>query len=660
MHRLAVFALAAFLVLTTTACEPPWVERATQITFAPGGDFWSVPLPSPLRKQADGTLNLERWPGARPQLVKMWLETIDQRLGDGWGVNAGAFFTISGGGIDPTSLPTAALSLTSDAAIQFIDIDPNSPEYGRRFPLDCSFTAEAITYRPASLLAVTPVQGFPRRENTLYAVVLFDTLKDTSGQPLGASRAFYDALTGAKEADATARESLAPLQDYLTRAKLKPTKVIGATVFRTIDPNASLKKLAAWVETLPAPVLEQQWTRADEYADFVVFTARYLVPNVQANPRPGKGRIVWSADGQTPVQQGTQSVRLSVAMPKRALGTTVPLTVYFHGSGGEYRELIDRGPLPPTAPRNMQGDPPLGSGPSGYLARRGIATLGFDFPLHGDRDSPPDTTGLKLYDIFGDIDSTVDNMNVAAMEATYLTRLLPALELPVPSGGTVRVDMARLTAMGHSMGSTIGIPVATVDPRIKGYVFSGAGGLLTEIATETTYPVALGSTLELLLGFQTGETLDRTHPLLHAFQSLWDFTDPVAKARHVAKEPYEGQVAKPYFLPQGLVDGYFHPGAQAAVGGALGTTLLGDEVDATLPRTLRLDGRGTTTAFPLRNNLNGVTAASIQLQTPFELGHFIMFDVPEVGAQVGCFLEKVGSPEGPAIVTPRALDAACD
>jgi hypothetical protein len=658
--RLAVAVLVSSSLLLT-ACEPAFTERATQVTFAPGGDFWSVPLPSALRKQEDGSLNLERWPGARPQLVKMWLEAIDARLGDGWGVNAGAFFTLSGA-LDPASLPVAAASLTADSPIQFIDIDPASPEYGRRFPVDCSFTADAITYRPANLLAVTPVQGFPRRENTLYAVVLFDGLEDVNGQPLGASRAFYDALTSSPDADPAARESLKPLGAFLDKAKLKPSKVIGGTVFRTTDPNATLKKLAAWVETLPAPVLEQPWTRGDEYPDYVLFTARYLVPFIQSGAKPGKGHIVWSADGQTPVQQGTQSVRLSVAMPRRALPAGgVPLTIYFHGSGGEYREVMDRGPLPPTAPRNMQGDPPLGSGPSAWLARRGIATMGFDFPLHGDRDSPPDTTGLKLYDIFGDVDSTVDNMNVAAMEAVYLTRLVTTVELPLATGaGTARVDLSRLSAMGHSMGSTIGIPVATVDPRIKGYVFSGAGGLLIEVATETTYPVELRTTLELLLGFQAGERLERTHPLLHAFQSLWDFTDPVAKARHVAREPYPGQVAKPYFLPQGLTDGYFHPGAQAAVGGALGTTLLGDEVDMTLPRTLRLDGRGTSSAFPLRDNLNGVTAGTVQLQTPFELGHFIVFDVGTVGAQVGCFLEKVGSSEGPAIVTPRALDATCE
>lgn len=654
---------ALLSVVFLTACEPSneFVDRDTKVNFDPSGDFWSVPLPSELRRQDDGSYNLDRWPGGRGALVKMWLETIDSRVRDGWGVSAGAFFTLSGE-LDPATLPqTAGETLTVGASVQLVDIDPESPEYGRRFPLDTSFSSAAITYAPARLLAVTPVQGFPRRESTLYAVILFDTLKDTAGKSLGRSRYFHDALEQTKDADPKAQETLKPLRDYLAKAKLLRSRVIGGTVFRTIDPNATLKKLAAWVETLPVPTLEEPWVRGDEYPDYVLYTARYRVPHIQSGVRPGKGRIVWAEDGATPVIQGTQSVRLSVAMPKQAPPAGgQPLTIYFHGSGGEYREVMDRGPLPPTSRRPDQGDPPLGSGPSTYLARRGLATLGFDFPLHGDRDTPPDTTGLRLYDLFGDIDSTVDNMSVGAMEAVHLTRLVSTLELPSPAGGTARVDMSRLSAMGHSMGSTIGIPVATVDPRIKGYVFSGAGAMLIEVASEATYPVTLHSTLELLLDFKPDERLTRTHPLLHAFQTLWDATDPSAKARHVAREPYAGQEPKPFFLPQGLIDGYFHPGAQAAVAGALGTTLIGDELDPTTPRTLRLDGRGTTSAYPLRGNLNGVTGGTMQLQMPFELGHYIVFDVASVGAQVGCFLAGVGSTKGPAIVSPRGLDDACE
>jgi hypothetical protein len=238
--------------------------------------------------------------------------------------------------------------------------------------------------------------------------------------------------------------------------------------------------------------------------------------------------------------------------------------------------------------------------------------------------------------------------------------LLQNLTVPLDAGGTATLDASRLTGMGHSMGSTIGIPVATVDPRFKGYVFSGAGGLLTEVATTTTYPLELRPAVELLLGgFPTGTTLDATHPLVNAFQALWDFTDPVAKARHVALEPYEGHSAKPFLMPEGLTDGYFHPGAQAAIGGALGTTLVGEELDPTLPKTLSLAGKGTQPGYPLSTNLNGVTAGTFQVQTPFDLGHFIVFDVETVQSQVACFVLGVGTSAGPSIVSPRPYSAPC-
>jgi len=43
----------------------------------------------------------------------------------------------------------------------------------------------------------------------------------------------------------------------------------------------------------------------------------------------------------------------------------------------------------------------------------------------------------------------------------------------------------------------------------SGLVVSGAGGLLLEVATETTYPVELSTTLEVLRGFKSGEKLRR-------------------------------------------------------------------------------------------------------------------------------------------------------
>ncbi len=650
------------MVLLLVGCEAPdtFVARSTRVIFEPGGrDFWSVPMPSELRRQSDGTFNLDRWPGERSSLVTTWLTSIDARV-DGWGVNSGAFLPLSGA-IDVGTLPkTPADSLVDASSVFFVDVTKGSPDYGKRLPLEVSFTAEAAPFRAPNLLAVIPVAGFTRRAKTTYAVVVTDAVKDVAGAPLGRSEAFHAALTMMKDANADAVEALKPLRTWLDETKFDRRRVVGATVFTTIDPMSSLQRLSSWVETLPAPSLEQPFTRLDGYARYELFVGRYRVPHVQSGPKPGRGKIVWSADGATPVQQGTQSVRLSVSIPKGSMPAGGwPLMLYLHGSGGEYREAMDRGPLAPTTTRDKQGDPPLGTGPSDWLAARGVAVMGFDFPLHGDRESPPDTTGRMLYDVFGDIDSSVDNMQVAAMEVQYLTRLLSTGVTVNVNGTPARFDLTKLSAMGHSMGSTIGIPVATVDPRIQGYVFSGAGGLLLEVATSTTYPVRLQELVSQLLGFQGAQVIDRTHPLLHAFQSLWDFTDPSAKARHVAVEPLPGKSAHPAFQPQGVIDGYFHPWAQTAVAVQLGVTQAGDVFDATSVDALSLASRPVRASFPIAKNVNGVTVGLSQVQTPFDLGHYVVFDREDVQHQVECFLDGVGTVDGPRIVAPAPRSAPC-
>jgi hypothetical protein len=393
------------------------------------------------------------------------------------------------------------------------------------------------------------------------------------------------------------------------------------------------------------------------------------VPQVQEGDRPGVGRLQFAADGQ-PKQVGSQTVRLALSIPKSPMPAAgFPLMIYFHGSGGEWREAIDRGPLPQTAKRSELGDPPPGTGPAEYLARRGIASLGFDFPLHGDRQTPPDTTGLQLYNLFGNIEVTLDNMQVGAMEVVYLTRLTPNLTVPAAlspnfnaggaADGLIRFDPKRLSGMGHSMGTTFGVPIASVDPRIQGYVFSGAGGSLVEIANSALEPVYLKPFIELLLDFPAGSTIRRSHPLLHVFQNLWDYTDPTAKARHVAKEPHPGHVAHPFFMTAGVRDGYFHPNAETAIAVSLGATLVGDPaVDATIPDALKLDGRPPGT-YPLSGNLNSVTAGVAQYAAPFELGHYVAFDDAAVRQQYTCFVVGVGTTAGPKISAASGSDTTC-
>ena len=168
-----------------------------------------------------------------------------------------------------------------------------------------------------------------------------------------------------------------------------------------------------------------------------------------------------------------------------------PLTLYMHGSGGEWYQGIERGrkdevenPSPPAP----------GLGPAYWLAQRGVATLGFDFSLHGNRHSPPDTSGLVLYNITGNPQTTLHNFKVAVMELVFLARVAGSIKVPAAlaggldaggaEDGLITINGERLTAMGQSMGSTLGAVWSTVDTQVKGLVFAGAGGLLTEIGTK--------------------------------------------------------------------------------------------------------------------------------------------------------------------------------
>jgi hypothetical protein len=212
--------------------------------------------------------------------------------------------------------------------------------------------------------------------------------------------------------------------------------------------------------------------------------------------------------------------------------------------------------------------------------------------------------------------------------------------------------------MGHSMGTSLGIPVASVDPRIKGFVFSGAGGMLIELANTSTYPVDFKPTLELVLGFPKERGLRRSHPLLHMFQSLWDYADPTTRAPFVAKAPHAGKAPVPFLMTAGVIDGYFHPLAENAVAVARGATQAGASVDPSLEDTLKLAGRALGT-YPLKGNLNGAAAGVVQGASPFELGHFVVFEQDPFRAQYTCFLQSVGSAGGARISAPGALSAEC-
>ncbi len=659
------------LAATLAACGgPEFLPRTTQaVTDADAPEFWARPMPSDLRREADGTWDLEKWPRSRESdLLLDWFSTANRRMRGGWGLSSGVFMPISGK-LDVSTLPTdPAASMAPESSVFLMDIDKDSPERGRRYPLNV-LQQSADRYTPENLLSAVPVFGFVRRPSTQYALVLTNDILDASGEPLGRSLSFHQGFEDSGATDELA-EHFAPLRDALKAEDYDLTRVVGAAVFTTFDHTRQLLDLVQWAESQPAPELTQGWQPSTEYESYQLFIAKYEVPVIQRGERPylakGEGIILRDANGD-PTVVDTQEVRLILSIPKQAMPSEgFPLTIYMHGSGGEAYQFANRGQLIEDVPRSEQPDPLPGSGPAEWMARRGVASLGFDFPLHGERHDPPDTNGLVLYNIFGNLSATIDNFDVSAMELTQLSRLMLDTEVPLGAlngvadglpASTVRFAPEGLSAMGQSMGTTIGVNWAGVDPRVKGLVFSGAGGVLVEIAVSAVEPVQLKGITELALRLEEdGDEVHINHPVLHAAQNIWDLVDPVAKATYITKTPYPGHQPRHILMTAGIRDGYFHPRAQTAMAIAMGLPLAGPVVEPILEAAETLAGRQTL-ELPLKDNMNDRTAAVLQYSAKNTQGHYVVFNQEGARYQYTCFVAQMAS--GPSLLKPGTKDDEC-
>ncbi|MEC7752013.1 MAG: hypothetical protein VX405_10960 [Myxococcota bacterium] len=661
--------LSVLALVSSLGCGPSFQERSVQgLHAADSIDFWSLPLPSDLRRKADGSYGLLDWPVDQPsELVALWLAAADAELRHGWGLNSGIFVPLSGA-IDPTSLPgNAAATLRSDATVYLVDLSPESPDFGRRLALEVEFDADGDNYGPAHLITAVPVPGHTRRPSTRYALVVTDGVLDLEGKPIGPSRSLYHGLFNPDAADPALADHLTGIADLLEAQGQDPRKIASLAVFTTMDNSADIRKLAAWAREQPLPELSSDWQVAEDYEGFQVLTNAVALPVVQNGERPyanvGEGLIQWGDDDQ-PLVTEYQDVRLALAIPKMAAPAAgFPLTLYMHGSGGEWYQGIERGPKDEV---ENPSPPAPGLGPAYWLAQRGVATLGFDFSLHGNRHSPPDTSGLVLYNITGNPQTTLHNFKVAVMELVFLARVAGSIKVPAAlavgldaggaEDGLITINGERLTAMGQSMGSTLGAVWSTVDTQVKGLVFAGAGGLLTEIGTKATEPFEVRPMLELLSS--PGREFTHSRPLLNAFQNLWDYVDPVAHMRHVVSEPHEGIAPKHVLMPSGVRDGYFHPRAETgfAVAGML--PLAGPSVEPILPDSQSLRGIAPV-SYPVRASLNGRAAAVSHWNAPFDLGHYVVFNKETARYQYTCFLASVGKESGAAIPEPKSWNAPC-
>ncbi|HVL00881.1 MAG TPA: hypothetical protein VM553_13760, partial [Dongiaceae bacterium] len=234
--RLLTIPLAVALMAPIAACNAHNDEMVLDLSWP--SSFYAQGFPTDLRND-NGHIRVGDFP--RP-LHLFTLTYKNQIANSNFGYSPAMPLYMQFGSSFQTSAALTSLSATDFASaqspVQVIDIDPETPDYGQRFPLQISVTHAADTYRPANLLQVRPV-GKPLRENTTYALITTKNFAANAGttQP---NRILQALLSGKNPwilnpltlpADAArAQKVYAPLHQFLTSNGVNSADIIGATV----------------------------------------------------------------------------------------------------------------------------------------------------------------------------------------------------------------------------------------------------------------------------------------------------------------------------------------------------------------------------------------------------------------------------------------------
>lgn len=645
------------------------------------GKLFDAGFPTDLRLLDDGHLDLAGYPRAGHALTDHYVEVIEEDT-LGWPPVMPLYLRLTGP-IDAAALPSDPAAYESPGApVQVIDIDPDSPERGRRFPLEVKPTILADRYRPEWLLQALPVIGIPLREATTYAFVATDDLAPSPGFHLRANPALTDLLLGLDPGGAhgpRAVDVYAPLAALLALEGVAPERVIAATVWTTGRTSEELSRIAERLDAWPAPVPEAPLALALEYPTYCVLESSWRVPGFQSGTVPfyaarDGGRFEFDATGD-PVPQQDRLSPFVVTIPKAPMPAAGwPLLFYIHGTSGTSAQVHDRGRDPGDGLREP------GGGPARIAAGRGWAAAGMGSFLAPEHLSPEATVNGQVGNNLFNPRAMRGNYQQYVAERLLFRRLLNALEIdpalcPGADGsaspdGPMRFDADMQVIQGHSLGSVTGGSLAAVDPMgAQGLVLSGSGASWLESIFGPTDPLPTQTIVEVLaLQLPPWERLDRWHPMVAFAELAMGTADTIHLLPRVLRDPVAGRFVPHVLVVNGYRDTLVTDNMQRAVVGALGVDLAGPEVGPfpdgqILPRILlaggaRLDypaganrlvpGVGPRTALAVRYPEDGIRG-----------GHDVLFQLGAPKHQVGCFLEDLAAGRAPTVPEGVAEGGIC-
>jgi hypothetical protein len=658
----------------------PLGQSATTIRMdlGAGPDFYAAPFPSEHRRKADGTIDLSGFPNPNGiGLVDQLVEILGADA-DGFGTTSGIFFSVTGA-LDPTSLPDVRASVERDASVFLISVDARSPDFGTRYPVQVGFEADGGPFGAPNLLAVLPYQGVPLRPGALYAAVVRRTVRDATGEPLGAASVMAELATGLTPdgmSEGAARDYRLAL-NILRTTGMSTDDVAALSVFRTGNPADGFGRFVDHALSRPLPEPVSPFEPAEVFDGFCVYRTTIQMPTYQAGVPPydtkGGG---WAVDaGGSPAVQAEEEANFVVTLPRAAMPAAgFPVLVFSRTGAGGDRPLVDRGVR--AAPGGEAIEP--GTGPAMELAKVGFAGSSIDGPHGGLRNVSKADEQFLIFNVFNPL-ALRDNVRQSALELILQSHLLENIEidasacpgLTTPDGGPARFDVGTMAAFGHSMGASI-VPLAVAyEPRLRGAILSGAGSSYIENIVHKKKPIETKGFAELLLEYTSvGRELHSLDPVMSVLQWAAEPADVQVYGRALLREPAAGAVHH-FLMVEGVVDRYILPPIANATALSVGLDLAGPQLDAEseelasftpLASVLDLGGRKAIN-FPAQSNIergDGTSSTAVVVQHSedgVEDGHEAVFQREEPKHQYRCFLESLakGAPK-----VPSGAGTTCD
>ena len=623
--------------------------------------FFDHPFPSDLRRDAKGAIVFKGFPN--PQMLPLVAQYVSETDGliDGFSPAAATALRFDNA-IDPGSLPADPPStLANDASVQIVDVDPSSPERGKRHLAQVRWQHDEGVYWPSNTLSVLPMVGRPLRTKTRYAVVVTNKVRALDGGAVGTSSDLEEVLERKPTTDRTraVHDLFAPAVHELATAGIATSDIVHLTVFTTDDPTAdTFAAMDDVVANVPAPTASA-WQKKETTVDMVVYEGSYgPSPNYQAGtvpfrkPADGGGFVI---ENGKPKLQNTFDLRFALAVPDATKcpvpAAGYPIVLYAHGTGGDYRSFI-------------------GDGTAQALTSRCLAAMGVDQIFHGTRPGAPDPNDPQAETTIELLFFNLDNILAArtsnrqsSIDVVQQARLFTTSHVKVPAatsatGQDIAFDSSKLMFFGHSQGGLNGPLFLAGSSLARGAVLSGAGSDLALSLLEKTKPVNVAAAFRILVGLGDAEAateLDIFHPVMTLVQTIIDPADPLEYGGFIARTPRAGTAPKSIFQTEGVAsdgtgDSYAPPHTIEALSVAIG-------LPRQLPGTHPVVEAGwagiadvTIAAGGTSANIGDGQASGVLAQfvpTGGQDGHFVVFDDPKARAQAANFLvDLAADPKG--------------